>query len=80
VWKGVTAALPDIVFFPEESQPLDFAITAPLQVGTREPFVWSSSDLNWSRLQDDWNSAAIPVNAAVKLMWPKAFSLQLMQV
>ena len=30
-------------------------------------------------LQDDWRSRAIPVNPAVKAIWPAAWSLQLMQ-
>ena len=30
-------------------------------------------------LQDNWKSAAIPVNPAVKAIWPNAYSLQLMQ-
>lgn len=31
IWDTVHAVLPDIVFFPEESDALDFSVTAPLQ-------------------------------------------------
>ena len=46
-------------------------------------FFPEESEVNYfsatSPIQDNWSSHAIPVNPAVKAIWPSAWSLQLMQ-
>lgn len=60
VWSRLRTELPNIVFIPEQSGPLDFQTVTPLQ--------------------NDWNGAPIGVNPFTKVIWPKAYNYQLMQV